>query len=190
MCSSKNAEPSRNKQISFSNFQHRLKGCTEYTCTAPGTCTHTSEGGKLISQSKQNWDNFQATKRIQNLNLLPFPVKIKQRFLYPSPPSPPYHCDFAKNQTNSGEYQQGFLGFFGQKDNRGPPLPPTPLIFYLYERIYRPEIWHVTPQYLPQIRKKQNPPSPPSLSFLQKVAKILYLDFWPEGVDIRYPCIR
>ena len=88
---------------------------------------------------------FLGYQKDSKLKFVTISGKNQTKILVPFAPLPPYHCDFAKNQTNSGEYQQGFLGFFGQKDNRGPPLPPTPLIFYLYERIYRPEIWHVTP---------------------------------------------
>ena len=138
MCSFKNAEPSRNKQISFSNFQHQLTGCTEYTCTALGTCncTHTSEGGKLISQSKQNWDNFQATKRIQNLKLLPFPVKIKQRFLYPLPPSPPPIIVILQKIRQILENTNKDSWAFSDKRIIGGPLPPPHFCKnYLYEGI-------------------------------------------------------
>ena len=94
---------------------------------------------------------FLGYQKDSKLKFVTISGKNQTKILVPFAPLPPYHCDFAKNQTNSGEYQQGFLGFFGQKDNRGPPgpLPPTPLIFakiiYIEGLTYRPEIWHVTP---------------------------------------------
>ena len=61
------------------------------------------------------------------LKIVTISGKNQTKILVPfAPLPPPYHCDFAKNQTNSGEFQQWFLGFFRQKDNKG---PPPPLIF-------------------------------------------------------------
>ena len=49
-----------------------------------------------------------------------------------------------------------YSAFFSLKDNSS-PLPPLIFakIIYLKGLTQRPEIWHVTPQYLPQLRKKQ-----------------------------------
>ena len=44
-------------------------------------------------------------------------------------------------------------------------------------------MWH--PSTFPSSEKKEPHPAPPSLSFLQKVAKILYLDFRSEGVELK-----
>ena len=128
MCSFKNAEPSRNKQISFSNFQHQRRGCTEYTCTAPGKCTvYTHKRGRetdIIVEIELG--QFLGYQKDSKLKIVTISGKNQTKILVPfAPLPPPYHCDFAKNQTNSGEYQQGFLGFFGQKDNWGPPPPPS-----------------------------------------------------------------